>query len=397
MKTRRVRTRLKVINIVIIFMIIWNNPIVAQVVSQDSIIDYLSSLQKDLDLASVSTVMVHGEKIVWKGAVGKSNIEKDKDITTKQIQTLGSVSKLFTGATFLKLYEEGKFRLDDDVNIYLPFSVRNPKFPNIPITIKMLLTHSSSIGDYQELQDSLYNIGDPTMSLSVVTNKFFDKQGEFYRPENFMDFEPGTAWEYSNWNFALIGYLIEEITGQPFNKYSREALLKPLEMNSAGWYIKEIEKEDVVTLYRKNNLGEKKAINPLYSWPGYSDGNLRANLEEASNFLIMIMNKGKFKGKQILKSETINEMLRPQGIKNLPPGYLKDMGLVWNIGALPNNNTVYLHTGEPAGTIVAMMFNPETNSGFVTSLTGIKFNSQEDGAKWVAYLIYLMKQSSLLK
>jgi CubicO group peptidase (beta-lactamase class C family) len=377
----------------LLFIIILHNPIFAQV-SQDSIYKYVSTFKNDLDLVSVSIVMVKDQKIVWKGAVGKSNIENGKNITTKQIQALGSVSKLFTGATLLKLYEEGKLSLDDDVDKYLPFSVRNPKFPRIPITIRMLLTHSSSIGDYQELQDSLYSSGDPTMSLAGVTNKFFNNLGEFYRPENFMDFEPGTAWEYSNWNFVLIGYLIEKISGQSFNDYSKEVLLKPLEMNSSGWYIKEIEKDSVVTLYRKNNSGEIKAINPLYSWPGYSDGNLRANLEEASNFLIMILSKGSYNGKQILKPETVNEMLRPQGIKNLPPGYLKDMGLVWDIGALPNNNTIYLHTGEPAGTIVAMMFNPETNSGFVTALTGIKFNSQEDGAKWVAYLVYLMQQSA---
>jgi len=393
MKIDKVKTKLIAINTIIFFMMIWSKPLIAQV-NQDSIHNTLAAFKNDLDLVSVSVVMVKDDKIVWKGAVGQSNIERNKNITTRQIQTLGSVSKLFTGATLLKLYEEGLLNLDDDVDKYLPFSVRNPKFPQIPITIRMLLTHSSSIGDYQELQDSLYGSGDPTMSLADVADKFFNNQGEFYRPENFMDFEPGTAWEYSNWNFVLIGYLIEKISGQPFNEYSKEVLLRPLEMNSSGWYIREIEKDSVVTLYRKNNSGEIKAINPLYSWPGYSDGNLRANLEDVSNFLIMILSKGNFNGKQILKTETVNEMLRPQGVKNLPPGYLRDMGLVWDIGALPNNNTIYLHTGEPAGTIVAMMFKPETNSGFVTALTGIKFNSQEDSVKWVAYLVNLMQHSA---
>ena len=361
--------------------------------------EFITQFMNDLDLASVSVALVRDKEIVWKGAFGKANIKQDINATTKQLNALGSVSKLFTGATLLKLYEEGRLGLDDDVNKYLKFSVRNPKYPNTPITFRMLLTHSSSIGDYQELQDSLYGTGDPSMSLFDVTTKFFDPKGEFYRPENFLDYEPGSAWKYSNWNFVLIGHIIEKITGKSFTDYSHEVLLKPLEMNTAGWLLKEVDEDNLVTLYSKDDSGAKMARNPLYGWPGYSDGNLRANVEEAANFLIMILNNGSFNGKQILKPETIIEMLGEQGIKNIPEGFLIDMGLVWHIAdgsALGIPNSVYLHSGEPTGTMINIVFDQETNSGFVSYITGIKFSSPQDGAKLIPYFKSLLQSSATM-
>lgn len=359
--------------------------------------EYITQFMKDLDLASVSVALVRDNEIVWKGAFGKANIKQDLNATTKQLNALGSVSKLFTGATLLKLYEEGKLSLDDDVNKYLHFSVRNPKYPNTPITFRMLLTHSSSIGGYQELQDSLYGTGDPSMSLSDVTTKFFDHNGEFYRPENFLDYKPGSSWKYSNWNFVLIGHIIEKITDKSFTDYCHEVLLKPLEMNTAGWFLREVDVDNIVTLYSKDDSGTKIERNPLYGWPGYSDGNLRTNVEEAANFLIMILNKGSFKGKQILKPETIDEMLHQQGVKNIPGGFIVDMGLVWqiageNVIGIPN--PIYLHGGEPTGTMINMVFNPETNSGFISCITGIKFSSPQDGAKLIPYFMNLLQNSA---
>ena len=358
--------------------------------------EFITQFMNDLDLTSVSVALVKNKEIVWKGAFGKANIKQDLNATTKQLYALGSVSKLFTGATLLKLYDEGKLSLDDDVNKYLHFSVRNPKYPDTPITFRMLLTHSSSIGNYQELQDSLYATGDPSMTLSDVTIKFFDPKGEFYRPENFFDYEPGSAWQYSNWNFVLIGHIIEKITGKSFTDYSHEVLLKPLEMNTAGWLLREVDEDNIVTLYSKDDSGLKRELNPLYGWPGYCDGNLRANVEEAANFLIMILNKGSFKGKQILKPETIVEMLRQQGVKNIPEGFLIDMGLVWHIAdgnAIGFTNPIYLHSGEPTGTMINMVFNPETKSGFVSCITGIKFSSPQDGAKLMPYFSNLLRNS----
>jgi len=357
-----------------------------------TISQYIEKFKKDFDLVSISVALVRDKEIVWKGAFGKADVDNAIDVTTTSLYPLGSVSKLFTGVSLLKLYEEGKVNLDDDVNNYLPFLVRNPKYPDVPITVRMLLTHSSSIGDYQELQYKLYHHGDPNMSLSDVNRKFFDTTGEYYRKENYLDFEPGTSWKYSNWNFALIGYVIERITGKPFNEYNTEVLLEPLEMNNSGWLTTDFDTTNCVMLYEKMDDGNLMRLDNLSTWPGFSDGSLKSSIEEASNFLMMMINKGEFNDKQILNPSAIEKMLKPQGIKNLPEGYLKDMGLVWHIGSIIDN--LYFHTGEPRGSLMAMALNPKTNSGFVSFITGMKFRNQDDLKKWVDYLLYLSEQAA---
>jgi CubicO group peptidase (beta-lactamase class C family) len=242
LKKMKVRTRLIVTSIVMFFTMIWYNPLTA-LVSNDSIIDYLSSLKKDLDLVSVSAVMVKGDKIVWKGAVGKANIEQDIDAKTSFEYQLGSVSKLFTGAALMKLYEDGQIDLDADINNYLPFPIRHPNFPETPITIRMLLTHTSSFADAEQLQYDLYVVGDSEMSIEELCNKYFRKNGEFYNDENWEEWEPGTKWDYCNWNFVLIGYIIEQFTQMPYHEYSQKYILDPLEMKSAGWWLDRVRKQ----------------------------------------------------------------------------------------------------------------------------------------------------------
>jgi len=149
------KSRMKIVMIAFQFTLIFSVLLITQE-NQTDINEYINQFKNDLDLVSVSVALVRGDEIVWKGAFGKANIDKEIDATTTQLYPLGSVSKLFTGVSLLKLFEDGKLQLDDDVNDYLPFPVRNPKYPDVPITFRMLLTHSSSIGDYQELQYKLY-------------------------------------------------------------------------------------------------------------------------------------------------------------------------------------------------------------------------------------------------
>jgi CubicO group peptidase (beta-lactamase class C family) len=91
-------------------------------------------------------------------------MENKIPMTDKTIQNIGSISKTITATAVMQLWEKGKFKLDDDVNGYLPFKERNPYFPDDPITFRELLTHKSSIKDGPAYEDS-YACGDPTISL----------------------------------------------------------------------------------------------------------------------------------------------------------------------------------------------------------------------------------------
>ena len=145
------------------------------------------------------------------------------------------------------------------------------------------------------------------MSLKDVSNKFFDRKGEFYMDSNFEEYQPGEKWDYSNWNYVLLGYIIEKVTGMQYYEYSYKNILEPLEMQSSKWFLKECNLDDLAIHYRPTESGDQDPID-YYGWPGYPDGQLRSDVEEMSNLLIMYLNDGEFRGKRILTKNSISRM-----------------------------------------------------------------------------------------
>lgn len=91
---------------------------------------------------SMSACIIKNTTVVWAKGYGLYDIEQQKQATEHTIYVVASITKTITSTALMQLYEQGFFHLDDDVNKYLPFHLRNPNFPNDPITIRMILSHS---------------------------------------------------------------------------------------------------------------------------------------------------------------------------------------------------------------------------------------------------------------
>jgi len=328
----------------------------------------LQAFVKDTNAVSVSVALVKNGTITYQGAYGKANLEKGIDATTKHLYMIGSVSKLFTGTAIMQLVEKGRIDLDADINQYLPFKVRNPKHPKIPITIEMLMRHESSIANMQGLQNELYVDGDSEMSLKNLCNKVFDSTGEYYKESNFEDYPPGEKWDYRNWNYVLLGHIVERVTKMPYYEYSYKNIRGPLEMHTSKWFLKDLELDDLAVHYQPTESGGHSPIK-YYGWPGYPDGQLRANVQEMSNFLIMYLNDGAFGGKHILTRDSISRMFATKEYRGLTGKVFKGMGLTWFVNA--GYKSVYSHGGSPTGTRIDVLIDKESNSGLVFFGTGI--------------------------
>lgn len=355
--------------------------------------NYLQEFKNELLLSSISVAIVGTNGIVYENSFGKVSQNDSSGINSDYIYPLGSISKLFTATSIVSLLKEKNIDLNDDINSFLPFSVRNPLFKQTPISFRMLLTHTSSIADRQSLQDELYGHGDPKISLKQLNNDFFMTDGKYYSKTNFSNYEPGTNWHYSNWNYVLLGYLVEIISGNDFNDYSKNRLLKPLEMNSSGWFLADINEDLLVPLYKVVDSSRKVQIDNEYSWPGYPDGSLRTNLNDIGNFIQMMLNHGNYNGRQIIETEVIESMLSIQNIKNMPPSYIFDMGLGWHIGSVPD--TVYVHSGSPTSSSMYLLINPKKKFGFVSFITGINMKHPKIERAWINHLKFLIKQSEI--
>ncbi len=319
----------------------------------------------------LSACVVSDDHVVWRGGFGKADIGRDIPVTSETLFMLASCSKLFTGTALLKLYEQGRFDLDEDIDTYLPFPVRNPRFPRAEITFRMLLIHTSSIADRQEVISGLYGAGDSDIPLGEFLADYFRGDGAYYSPENFHSFEPGTRPEYSNIGYSLIGYLVERISERPFAEFCNDSLFVPLEMRETSWFLADLEEAHVARHYIAGEDGKGVQPVPHYGWPGYPDGQLRSSAPQVANFLIMVMNEGRFHNRQILRRATIQTMLSRQNFTDLPtvPFDVIDESLMWSLIRL-GDREVYMKTGHGSGITTCVLFEPATQTGFVLLVTG---------------------------
>jgi len=314
----------------------------------------MAEIMTEHHLPGAGAVVVTKSGVAWARGFGYENKEKGRRARPDSVFDLMSVSKVVTASALLALVEDGRIAIDNEINPHLPFPVVNPSFPDRPITFRMLLNHTSSIHDDRETIASLYGPGDPTQGLEEMLRPYLTPTGELFNATNFLEAAPGEQYQYSNVAFALVGLLVERISEKPFPVYCRERLFEPVGMESAGWFLSEIDRDRLVVRYRADpdDSGKLVAGTP-FGWPGYPDGQLRANLLDVAKFLQMLLQAGESSGHRVFNQGTVDLMFAHQGLDNgqinartLVPK--DDLALPWQLVKL-GVRTVALHSGRGSG------------------------------------------------
>lgn len=317
-------------------------------------------------MAGVSIALIKDNKIDRIINYGKADKEQGKPITNDTIFQIASVSKTVTATAAMQLIQKGDIGLDDDINSYLPFHIVHPKFPDTPITFRMLLNHTSGIDNNWDVYESLYTIhtggGDSTVSLEQFMKDFLVPGGKWYDEEkNFTKEKPGSTFSYSNIGYGLLGYLVEVISKTPFPEYSQQHIFDPAGMTNTKWLHKDVRNKEVMSVQY-----DKKG-KPLvaYSFPTYPDGTLKTTTSDFAKFYLEIMNGGEAYGGSILSSDTIHEMFKPQSDEG-------NQALGWSYSALDSlylkgvsQGKVIGHNGSDPGVLSVTMFNPDNKSGLI--------------------------------
>ncbi len=268
------------------------------------------------------------------------------------------------------LYEQGKFKLDDDISQFLPFKVRNPSFPNTPITFRMLLTHTSSISDglffikgaYWDTYDVIGRPDKTAEPLGEFMQNYFAVDGRHYDADvNFNDSKPGTGVEYSNVAFGLIGYLVEQISAQPFAEFCREYIFLPLGMTHSAWFTYQAERAKMAMPYDYNMFTNRYEAIGFYDVTTYPDGGLVTSTSEFMRFLYVFINVGKAQnGTTVLSKKTVDDMLRIQlpDISPIP-------GLAW-----ANVKGKHMHSGTDPGVKALVMLSTQEKWGAIMFSNG---------------------------
>jgi len=191
--------------------------------------NYLNNLSEKEKFSGAILVSIRGEKVISKG-YGMANCELDVLNTSKTKFRIGSVTKQFTAVAIMQLFEKGQLNLDDTLDKYILDYPKGDK-----VTIHHLLTHTSGIFNYTNIEGPIENTIRKKHSLETLINEFK------YAP---YDFEPGTKYSYSNSGYALLGYIIEKVSNKSYEEYLQKNIFNKLLMVDTGYddYYKIIKK-----------------------------------------------------------------------------------------------------------------------------------------------------------
>ena len=359
----------KIITFLVVVSIFFLNSITVFGISQkficstnnfDEIDDYILNEMQTKHITGLSASIVIDEEVVWQNVYGYANIEENKPVVNETLFKIGSVSKTLTATCLMQLYEQEYFDLYDPINNYLPFNVIHPLYPSTDITFHMLLTHSSGINDNWDYMFTF--VGDAPISFQTFLEEYLVPGGLYYNEnDNFCTWEPGTSYKYTNIGVALVGYLVETISGVNFTTYTENFLFSPLGMNESGWYLRDLDESHIAMPYHWNGT-DYEAYGHI-GWIDVPAGDLRTSSPQLINFLTMFINNGSYNLQEILDSATVEMMLTPQ----LP--FNQNLGLIWwksNIGG----RIVWGHGGSDYGARAQMQFDPESKIGVVVLTNG---------------------------
>jgi CubicO group peptidase (beta-lactamase class C family) len=293
------------------------------------------------ELASLSVLAIRDGRVVYEGQFGQRFIGNvgsagglpGKPVDAHTLFRIASISKMMTTLGLMRLLEEGKVALDADVSGYLGFTLRNPHFPDQPLTLRQLLTHTSSLRD-----EAGYSWGADTALKDVLApgSRLYG-EGKMWAANA----GPGAYFTYCNLGWGVIGTIMERVTGERFDRLMRRLLIEPLDLRG-GYNPSELPPADIAniaTLYRKRTV-DTEAWDANGPWIAQADdysktppapppgigrytiganatpfsptGGLRISARDMGTVMRMLMNGGMHEGKRFLQQATLDRMFSRQ-------------------------------------------------------------------------------------
>jgi len=306
--------------------------------------------------------MIDGKIILRKG-YGMANLELGIPIKPEMVFRIGSITKQFTAVAIMKLAEEGKLSVTDDITKYLKgYPTHGHK-----ITIHHLLNHTSGIKSYTNVQKFL-SLMRKDMTVKELIDSFKNQP---------MDFAPGERFLYNNSGYVLLGAIIEKVSGKNYETYIHENIFKPLGMNSSYYGIN----TRIIPLrasgYKKEKNEFKNADYLSMTLP-YAAGSLLSTVDDLHRWY-QALEAGK-----VLSQKSLEQMYTPTKLNN---GKTQNYGYGWSLGTSFEEKIIH-HGGGINGFTTYALRVPEKKV-FVTVLTNFPGRQATAGyvSKWIAAVL----------
>ena len=342
--------------------------------AQDKKTDYTEALklievwldaQRDYDrVPGMSVIIVDDQEVLWSEAFGMANLENQVKATPSTLYSICSISKLFTSVAIMKLYDEGKLRLDDEIDDLLPWYDLKQKYEDSwPITIRTLLTHSSGLP--RESNHPYWTGPDhPFPEIESVKSEL-NKQETLY--------PSSTYFQYSNLGLTLLGEVVEEVSGIPYEAYIKQHILDPLDLQNTSTFLPEEQHgTTLATGYTTlNREGEREEVKLFHA----------KGIKAAAGFSSNVGDLGKFASWQFrLLDTTSTEILKPSTLKYMhnvhwtDPDWKATWGLGFWVVKGENGGKRVGHSGRCPGYNTLFSMFPDKKRAYAVFTNGLNTN-----------------------
>ena len=295
-------------------------------------------------------VVVTRDAQIFAEGYGFSDVAARKPFTADTtLVRPGSISKLFTAIAVMQLVDAGKLDLDRDVNGYIDFAIPTPE-GGVPVTLRRLLTHRAG---FEEHMKGLFSRNPEPAPLGRWLADDLPRRL----------FPNGDVEAYSNYGFALAGYIVERVSGEPYAGYIQRHILDPLGMSHSTF--RQPLPDDLAPLMAKSYRASDKPPLPFFETITAPAGALSATGTDMGRFIRALLNGGELDGVRILAKARLDEMMAPGN--STPAGYL---GLVFFGTKVADRDSI----GHNGGTMIfssELKLFREQGVGVFTSLDGI--------------------------
>jgi CubicO group peptidase (beta-lactamase class C family) len=322
----------------------------------------IKQMMSDGKVPSATIALVSDNRIIWIGSFGHSNLWARTPAVPTTVYLIGSTFKTMSMFALLQQMEQGKFKLDDQVNDCLAeFKIKGEDH-SLPVTFRHLLTHTSGLpGDFGR---------HPVWGSTVPPPLKVYLQGVL-KLKN----PPMTRVIYSNMAYTLIAYMIEKFSGVPYKEYIQEHIFDPVEMKDTAFIPRpDMEERLAIPYVIDQKTGRHKPAVRLKAnvWPA---GIVYGTITNQAHWLIANLNRGVFKGHRLISEETFQKVMTRQYDQFAGPiseGWLNEStgyGLTWWI-TQRKGDTYFAHSGSVSGYTAFLAGNLDKRIGFAILTNG---------------------------
>lgn len=302
-----------------------------------------------------SMLVAKNGQIIFEKYHGYFDLDKKDTLTEHSSFHLASVAKTFTAMAVLKLAEQGKLKLEDDVKLYFP------NFPYNGVTVRSLLNHRSGLPNYLYFMEQL----GWDKKLFCDNNDVLDYLVKYLPP---LSYKPDTHFSYCNTNYTLLGLIIEKASGKTYAEFLQHNFFTPLKMNDTFVF----------------TLADTQRAMPSFNWRGkrepltfldkcYGDKNVYSTARDLLKWDQALYNN------QLFSAETLETAFKPYS--NERPG-IKNYGFGWRMNVYPNGKKIIFHGGWWHGNNTMLMRLTQDSATII--ILGNKYNRNVYQAKKMA-------------